>query len=372
MTESLGVKIASEQVAKKMNQWYGMIRQQKVDQAIAMKDEIEHALPNMEEDQDLLLYFNLLDFRHGIMLENLKASKEIFKQLEEQKEGIEKTDAMIQYYFYFFSGQYEFYNKNYIKAINLYQIAENKLKEIPDEIENAEFHYRVAIAYYRIKQYFFSLSHAQKALDSFKGNGNYIEKAINAEMVIAANKMDLFRLEESEIHYKHALDKSREGGFPYAESLALFNLGLNYALRNMLSESAECFKKALEIEECQKRNLAIKAKFELSLVLYKSGLKDEAKRRCQEGYSEALKINEEEYIAKFNFIYALYDIGDSGKIEKSLEYLKGKKLWFDVAELMLDAAFHYKKSGDIKKASEFFEKAHFARNQIFKVTEELK
>ncbi|GIN69087.1 tetratricopeptide repeat protein [Bacillus sonorensis] len=368
MIRALTVKIATEKVIKMLNQWYGMIRQQKVEQAIAIKDEIENMLPIMEEDQDVLLYFNVLDFRHKIMLENLNESKLLFKKLELEKEGIEKTDALLQYYFYFFSGQYEFHNKNYIKAINLYQIAEDKLKQIPDEIENAEFHYRVAIAYYRIKQHFFSLSHAQKALESFRADDSYSEKAINSE----ANKMDLFRYEEAEMHYKNALDKSREEKFPYAESLALYNLGLNYGRRNMLLESANCFRKALEIEECQKRRLAIKVKFNLALILYKLGLNNEAQSLCEEGLSDAQKVDEKEYIAKINFIQAIYDKEASGKIEESLEYLEEKKLWFHVAELMLEAAFHYKETGNITKAAHFFEKAHCARNQIFKVTEGLK
>lgn len=372
MIGALTVKIATEKVIKMLNQWYGMIRQQKIEQAIAIKDEIENMLPIMEEDQDVLLYFNVLDFRHKIMLENLNESKLLLKKLELEKEGIEKTDALLQYYFYFFSGQYEFHNKNYIKAINLYQIAEDKLKQIPDEIENAEFHYRVAIAYYRIKQHFFSLSHAQKALESFNADGNYSEKSINSEMILGANKMDLFRYEEAEKHYKHALVKAREEKFPYAESLALYNLGLNYGRRNMLLESADCFRSSLDIEECKKRRLAIKAKFELALVLYKLDSKNEAHSLCEQGLSEAQTVEEREYIAKFNFIRALYDQEDSGKIEESLKYLEGKKLWFHVAELMLEAAFHYKKTRNIIKAAHFFEKAHCARNQIFKVTEGLK
>lgn len=365
-------KIKSEKVANMLNQWYRTIRQLNVDQAIAMKDEIEHVLPDMEENQDLLLYFNLLDFRHKIMLENLKESQTLFQQLEQQGEGVEKTNSMIEYYFYFFSGQYEIHNKNYIKAINFYQIAEKKLGSIPDEIEHAEFYYRVAIAYYRIKQHFFSLSYAEKALDSFRANCNYAEKTINCEMILGGNKMDLFRYEEAEIHFNNALDRARKEGFRYAECLALYNLGINYGRRNILVDSANYFKESLDIAKSENPNLAIKAKFEIALVLYKFDFKDKAKKWCKEGLSEAQEINEEEYITKFKFIRALYDDGDSKDIEKGLQYLEDKKFWFDAAEFMFDAALYYKKLNDIKKAVHYFEKSHWARNQIFKVTEELK
>ncbi|MEC0342864.1 hypothetical protein P8812_24410, partial [Bacillus sonorensis] len=170
----------------------------------------------------------------------------------------------------------------------------------------------------------------------------------------------------------NALDKSREENFPYAYSLAFYYVGLYFGRRNMLLESACCFRKALEIEECQKRRLAIKVTFNLALILYKLGLNNDAQSLCEEGLFDAQKVDEKEYIAKINFIQAIYDKEASGKIEESLEYLEEKKLWFHVAELMLEAAFHYKETGNITKAAHFFEKAHCARNQIFKVTEGLK
>ncbi|MEC0701908.1 hypothetical protein P8876_21705, partial [Bacillus haynesii] len=80
----------------------------------------------------------------------------------------------------------------------------------------------------------------------------------------------------------------------------------------MLLESADCFRSSLDIEECKKRRLAIKAKFELALVLYKLDSKNEAHSLCEQGLSEAQTVEEREYIAKFNFIRALYDQEDSG------------------------------------------------------------
>lgn len=86
---------------------------------------------------------------------------------------------MLQYYFYFFSGLYQFYIKNFTKAINFYRIAENWINKIPDEAERAEFNYQIAIAYYEIHQNFFSLTHAEKALESFLALGNYENRGGN-------------------------------------------------------------------------------------------------------------------------------------------------------------------------------------------------
>ncbi len=99
---------------------------------------------------------------------------------------------MIQYYFSFFSGLYEFYKKRFTQTINFYRIAESHLHKIPDEIERAEFNYQVAIAYYEIRQNYFSLNHAERALESFKANGMYSNRAATCQMVIACNKIAKF------------------------------------------------------------------------------------------------------------------------------------------------------------------------------------
>lgn len=64
-------KIPSEEVAVKLNEWYKLIRAFEADQAEALKQEIEYDLEDMEENQDLLLYFSLMEFRHRIMLDKL-------------------------------------------------------------------------------------------------------------------------------------------------------------------------------------------------------------------------------------------------------------------------------------------------------------
>ncbi|MFN2746859.1 hypothetical protein ACINLE_18035 [Bacillus sp. z60-18] len=51
----MSVKIPSQKVGNMLNQWYGIIKLQQVHKAKLMRDQIEHALKNMEEDQDVLL-----------------------------------------------------------------------------------------------------------------------------------------------------------------------------------------------------------------------------------------------------------------------------------------------------------------------------
>ncbi|MEK5501026.1 Rap family tetratricopeptide repeat protein [Bacillus sp. FSL M8-0168] len=366
----MGVKIASEKVANMLNHWYGQIKKQEIQNAKLTRTEVAQAIENMEEDQNVLLYFNMIDSRYKLLLEHYCESGSILKSLKNQTEE-KKTDDMLQYYFYFFSGLYEFYVKNFTQAINFYKIAEAKLSKIPDEIEKAEFHYQVAIAYYKIKQHFFSLNHIEKALESFKAYEEYSNRAIKGTMVLAANYVDLYRYKEAIKLYEQALERALATKDSFSESLAYFNLGVCYERRDQLLEAKEYLEKAIDIPENRQSVSAIRTMYMLSRVLYKMNSIGEARTWYQKSYSRAEKEADFEYKAKLQIIYSLYDQHDSASLEKGLEQLKKKKLWSDVAELTSLAAYHYKKEGDIHNSAKYFEQACHAKDQILKLTEVL-
>ncbi len=73
-------KVLSSHVGLKINEWYYHIQRFNVPDAEAYKEEIKSMLDHMEENQDLLLYFSLMEFRHKLMLDYLNP-------LENGKEG---------------------------------------------------------------------------------------------------------------------------------------------------------------------------------------------------------------------------------------------------------------------------------------------
>ncbi|MEC1233311.1 response regulator aspartate phosphatase, partial [Bacillus paralicheniformis] len=106
-------KIPSENVAVKLNEWYSMIRKNQVTDAEFIKSEIKHELEQMEEDQNVLLYYSLLEFRHNLMLKDLKPNKaadisESLSKIEAKKEDLQNSqvDELINYYYWFFKGMY--------------------------------------------------------------------------------------------------------------------------------------------------------------------------------------------------------------------------------------------------------------------------
>ncbi|MED1233916.1 aspartate phosphatase, partial [Bacillus paralicheniformis] len=56
-------------VGQKINEWYRHIKKLNVTDAEMLRDEIKRELDVMEEDEQAVLYFQLMDFRHEQMLE---------------------------------------------------------------------------------------------------------------------------------------------------------------------------------------------------------------------------------------------------------------------------------------------------------------
>lgn len=183
-----------------------MIRQFSVPDAEVLKAEVELEIKAMEEDQDLLLYYSLMCFRHQLMLDSLEPPEKKYKRpsISELLEKIEnrqkRLTGLLKYYSLFFRGMYEFDQKEYVEAIHYYREAEKELNEVTDETEKAEFHYKLADAYYQIDQHYVSLNHLTIAKSLFESNSFYKVKVIGCNMMFGANMYASLKL-------KHIIEK---------------------------------------------------------------------------------------------------------------------------------------------------------------------
>ncbi|WP_254109624.1 hypothetical protein [Bacillus pumilus] len=64
--------VSSAEIGQKINEWYQHIKRLNVTDAEMLRSEIRRDLDVMEEDEQAVLYFQLMEFRHEQMLEYMK------------------------------------------------------------------------------------------------------------------------------------------------------------------------------------------------------------------------------------------------------------------------------------------------------------
>ncbi|MBL3649212.1 response regulator aspartate phosphatase RapA [Bacillus vallismortis] len=363
--------IPSSYVGLKINEWYTHIRQFHVAEAERVKLEVEREIEDMEEDQDLLLYYSLMDFRHRVMLDYIKPFGEDTSQLEfsELLEDIEgnqyKLTGLLDYYFNFFRGMYEFKQKMFVSAMMYYKRAEKNLALVSDDIEKAEFAFKMAEIFYNLKQTYVSMSYAVQALETYQMYETYTVRRIQCEFVIAGNYDDMQYPERALPHLELALDLAKKEGNPRLISSALYNLGNCYEKMGELQKAAEYFEKSVSICKSEKFDNLPHSIYSLTQVLYKQKNEAEAQKKYHEGLEIARQYSDELFVELFQFLHALYGKNvNTESVSHTFQFLEEHMLYPYIEELAHDAAQFYIENGQPEKALSFYEKMVHAQKQI--------
>ncbi|WP_416720656.1 response regulator aspartate phosphatase RapA [Bacillus subtilis] len=363
--------IPSSYVGLKINEWYTHIRQFHVAEAERVKLEVEREIEDMEEDQDLLLYYSLMEFRHRVMLDYIKPFGEDTSQLEfsELLEDIEgnqyKLTGLLEYYFNFFRGMYEFKQKVFVSAMMYYKRAEKNLALVSDDIEKAEFAFKMAEIFYNLKQTYVSMSYAVQALETYQMYETYTVRRIQCEFVIAGNYDDMQYPERALPHLELALDLAKKEGNPRLISSALYNLGNCYEKMGELQKAAEYFEKSVSICKSEKFDNLPHSIYSLTQVLYKQKNDAEAQKKYREGLEIARQYSDELFVELFQFLHALYGKNiDTESVSHTFQFLEEHMLYPYIEELAHDAAQFYIENGQPEKALSFYEKMVHAQKQI--------
>ncbi|MEH7799936.1 Rap family tetratricopeptide repeat protein [Bacillus pumilus] len=366
-------KVLSSHVGLKINEWYYHIQRFNVPDAEAYKEEIKSLLGNMEENQDLLLYYSLMEFRHKLMLDYLNPlengkERANFRDLAMKiKKDQEKLTGLLDYYFNFFYGMYEFENYEYLNAITFYKRAEKKLSLVSDDIERAEFNYKMAEIYYHMKQNHMSMHHIAQAIECYREKDTYTVRQIQCSFVIGLNYIDMGCPEKAKPHFEHALEKATDSDTKRLEGSALYNLGLSYfhndeiaAAIKYLNDSINAFKE----RGYEHFNRILDPLSMLVRSYFQSHENDLGIYALNQGIELAEKLNDDVMLKVFTFYKALYVKKDYDKVLSDTEYLTERGMYAILEELSKDAARRYKTVGDKDKASNFYEKVLYFQQLI--------
>ncbi|MCP1530578.1 tetratricopeptide repeat protein [Bacillus pumilus] len=366
-------KVLSSHVGVKINEWYKMIRQFSVPDAEILKAEVEQEIERMEEDQDLLIYYQLMCFRHQIMLDYIKPvdfnkNRPTISSLLDLIETSQETlTGMLEYYNLFFRGMYEFSNKEYVEAIKYYRKAEIKLEIVSDEIERAEFHFKVAEAYYMMKQTHVSMHHILKAMEIYDQYDLYKVRKIQCSFVIAGNYDDMKRSDKALPHLEKSLRMAEEIQNNRLISSAYYNLADCYECLGDTDQAIAYCEKAVRINKNERYDNLPHSLYFLSSLLMKKGDYKKGKDVLDYGFSISVQYDDDLYKRLFHFIKALYvDKVNIDQIKQVFHFLDENKIYAYLEELSYDVAGVFKSENDHETANEFLMKMLDAQTKILK------
>lgn len=232
----------NEQISKLLNDWYQVMIHKQVLKATNLKQEIdEHisilkAAENTElQDQNLLLYYSLLDFRYKMLTNSTCISLDELEVIE--KLNKKSVDNYLSYYYHFYKAIHNTMLANYMEASEHFEKAEKLLMYVPDEIEKAEFNYKLGVLYYHIHQPLLTIKHVLKAKELYEKPSSYKLNQLECDVTLGLASITLNQFEQAEEYFVKSLESAKKQNHENLIMLIRYNLGFLYAKQN-LSEIA--------------------------------------------------------------------------------------------------------------------------------------
>lgn len=362
--------IASQEVGNMLNSWNLAIQKGDLSAAIEMQDDIDRAIDLMEENQDILLYYQLLSFRLKLKLQNISRNLDKpFFQRNAPDEKEEKTNKLMSYYFYFYNGIYHDYLQDYDKALSYFRIAEKKLAYVDDEIEKAEFHYKIAVLFYDLKMTFLSKYHAQIACDTFNAHETYIKRQINCRMLHALNLIDQFEYDKARALFSEAENMIESINDNHLIIHLYYNMGFLESKKENLEEASALFRHTLSYKEIENQDLLkMRCLYELSRIEISSKSND-AIEWIDLGISLSEQVNHNVFQIKFKLLKErLYEKNQSqlNNINNLCLELEEKRIWVDLEEILVDVAKYLEGRGLLKQSLNYYKRALLASQYVGK------
>jgi tetratricopeptide (TPR) repeat protein len=274
---------------------------------------------------------------------------------------------MLTYYYHFFKGMYAYSMKNYEEAIDHYVQAETRLARVDDEIEKAEFHYKVASAYYYLDYNLISVHHVKKALSIFEKHEEYHKRTADSMILLGLNLIDLKQFVEAEALFHSGLDIAKKIGDKALLACLNHNLGLLYFEQNLLETAVTYLSNVISTEAHERPVYSLKCMYLLANALFKLEQTSEAKEWYIKGVALAGRSIDEEYLIKFKLLNALYNQHEEFEevFQESIAYFENNKMWKALEEYAEIFAGLYKDQAKYNKACDYYGKAVSARENIF-------
>lgn len=355
--------VTKEQLKHSLDDWYRSMLQQQVEKATRFKEEIDNKINHVEADQDVLLYYTLLNFRYNVLTDWVTIKEDSFDRVESFEIP---TKGPLAYYYQFFKAFYLTLTTNYTEAYEHYEKAKELLIHISDPMEHAEFNYRMGYFYYQTYQQILALDYIKKAKKEFSTQKGYEVNVALCDNFIGLCCIDLRQFELAEECFNTAIHILQQHNKEEKHILMIrSNLGWLYSSQD-LSELA--IRHLTEVT--QKMPTHFKAIFTEAEENYKLGKTEIANTLIESGLKICNELQNKEFQYRFMIIKELNNNSKAIELEKivseSIAYFEKQSLWECIREYTEKLAYKFYQEENYEKSSKYFFISNQAQRKIFK------
>ncbi|ENQ3078943.1 tetratricopeptide repeat protein [Bacillus cereus] len=357
----------NEKITQLLNEWYIEIRSRRIDSAHQLKEQIDVQIKRLKEekesvqDQNLLLYYALLDFRYSYLVDNLGISKESFNGIEKFEKP---TDDFLAYYYHFFKTIYYSETGNQTAAREEYEKAESFLEYISDELEKAEFYYRIATFHYYTQQALLAVEYARKAKGMYAEYPGYEVNVAFCDNVLGLACTYLREWALAEEHYTAAMDQFQKIGEERFILMVRHNLGWLYASQNLSPLAIRYLSEVVEKSPNHYKAIYVKAKEH-----YKLKEHEIASEFIERGLKISNELHQEEYQHRNMILKEINNNSCAEELEKivlaGITYFEREELYDNVQEYYEVMATKFYEEDQHVKASKYFHLGLQAKQKAF-------
>ncbi len=351
---------AVERVGQQIVEWYSCIMTKDIKQAKLLKLEVDIMVANMEPDDKMLAYYQLVSLQYDLLILKVSPSEAKANLDVTILENIaNQANDYLNFMYYYVWGRTEFYNKRYKSAIRTYKIAERLIEKVNDPLEKAEFYQFLGESYYRIYQYTFACSYLEQALEIFEKESSYIINVFMCKQIMGSIHSELHQREKAEEFFNELLIATKS--YPYDHAVAKYNFGLHKISIENYEEAIKSFNEALDNQEFRNSAIYLKAKYHVINLQMRLGNYTNGLEQLEE---EVHNKDAKDIKAKLMICRGLYLEEDASLVNQGLECLEANEDFVECHEMGKEISKHFKKVINSERALYFSEYARKMKSKI--------
>src|SRR5690625_1770878 len=173
----LGIEIDNEKdidIKDKCEEWYGMLFEVNDKEEIIQRyEELNELLETVNSNNYIM--FEIHKVRYFLVIGEFDNALE---QINDLNEISNTFDNLHLYYWYKFKGNYNSLSGDYNQAIRMYELAEEKIKQVNlKNEETADLYYIIAVTHSKIRNTLESIDYAEQSIEIFQVEYNFIRCA---------------------------------------------------------------------------------------------------------------------------------------------------------------------------------------------------